>query len=169
MRYLFVTTLSLFCFLLSGCGFKPIYSNTDNADIIKLASINYDKLEKHPKYSRITYALNNSIDDIIKTAEVKANTNTKKYRLTIDYTMDISDYLIKSDTTASRKKIFMTLEYKLRDISKNNIVLQGKILSYDSFHIVKSPYANYLTQEEVATRMAVELASELKLQLLSRL
>lgn len=169
MRILFSATL-LFVFLLSGCGFKPIYSDHYNGDDVKkIASIKFQKIETRPKYSRITYALNNAIEDVISIAESKYETNDKKYILVVDYQVDISDYLIKADTTPSRKKITMLLKYQVLNIGDGQAVIDGKIVSYDSFHISHSPFSSYLTEEEVSARIAVELVQELKLQLFSRL
>ena len=87
----------------------------------------------------------------------------------IEYEVDKQDYLIQGNSTANRKKIQIMLNYSVTEYNGNKILASGKLTDFDSFAITKSPYSDYVAEEELVIRVLLSLIQELRLLLISKL
>ena len=156
IKFLFIVLL------VSGCGFRPLYYTKDGRDM--LVDIHYERILDNAKNPRATFFLNNEIEKIINEKDGGAS----QYLLKVTYDVDIDDYLIQ-DSIASRKKIQVIMRYEITQLKSKTVIATGKLMDFDSFAITESPYADYVSQEDLTTRISLSLVQELKLQLISKL
>jgi hypothetical protein len=149
--------------LVSGCGFRPLYYTKDGRDV--LVDIHYERISDNTKNPRATFFLNNEIEKIINEKDGGAS----QYLLKVTYDVDIDDYLIQDRSIASRKKIQIVMQYEITQLKSKAIIATGKLMDFDSFAITESPYADYVSQEDLTIRILLSLVQELKLQLISKL
>lgn len=148
--------------MLSGCGFKPLYYGNYKDDI--LSDFHYERITNDQKNPRATFFLNNEVEKLFK----EDNKREAKYLLKIEYNVDKDDYLIQDNSVANVKKIQVSLNYKVIEYKNNKILASGKLKDFDSFAITKSPYSDYVTEEELIIRILLSLVQELRLQILAK-
>jgi hypothetical protein len=148
--------------LISGCGFRPLYYTKEGRDV--LVGIHYDRIADHIKNPRATFFLNNEIERMLE----RKDGTPERYLLKITYDVDIDDYLIQDDSVASRKKIQIIMQYEVTELNGKRVVASGKLMDFDSFAITESPYADYVSEEDLTTRILLSLVQELKMQLISK-
>ncbi len=148
--------------ILSGCGFKHLYYGDYKNDI--LSDFYCERITNDQKNPRATFFLNNELDRLFK----ENNKKEAKYLLKIEYNVDKDDYLIQDNSVANRKKIQVTLSYKVTEYKGDKILASGKLTDFDSFAITESPYSDYATEEELIIRILLSLIQELRLQLLTK-
>ncbi|MSO13268.1 hypothetical protein [Rickettsiales endosymbiont of Trichoplax sp. H2] len=148
--------------ILSGCGFKPLYYGDYKNDI--LSDFYCERITNDQKNPRATFFLNNELDRLFK----ENNKKEAKYLLKIEYNVDKDDYLIQDNSVANRKKIQVTLSYKVTEYKGDKILASGKLTDFDSFAITEFPYSDYATEEELIIRILLSLIQELRLQLLAK-
>jgi hypothetical protein len=162
MRVIVLLFLLFFC---NGCGFRPLYHVTDGKNI--LADVNYERIPDSTKNSRSTFFLNTEIERI--TGNDSTEIKPAKYLLKVDYDVSIDDYLIQDNSVANRKRIQITLKYKITELKGDKIIASGKLIDFDSFAVTESPYSDFVVEEDLTTEILVSLAQELRLQLISKL
>ena len=160
MRSISVIFVLLF---LSGCGFKPLYYTKVGEKT--LGNVSYERIVNDVKNPRATFFLNNEIERILSTEEDKP----LKYLLKVTYDVNIDDYLTQSGSIASMKKIKITLNYTVTEFEVNKEVTSGKLMDFDSFSITKSPYSDFIVEEDLTIKILLSLVQELRVQLLSKL
>ena len=160
MRTVSILFILLFC---SGCGFKPLYYTKVGQGT--LSHVSYEPIVDDVKNPRATFFLNNEIERILSTKGDKPS----KYLLKVAYDVNIDDYLTQSSGIASMKKIKITLNYTVTEFEGNKEVTSGKLMDFDSFSITKSPYSDFIIEEDLTTKILLSLVQELRLQLISKL
>lgn len=128
-----------FCslFLITGCGFSPLYSlnhdekTTTLTQEIAIAPIpEYDGFLLH---SQLENALN-----------PQKNGNPKKYVLNVHLNQPLlTDQSIQGDNFASRKKISLTANYTLSDITNNKVLLSSSTTALGAYNVFNEPYATH--------------------------
>ena len=148
--------------ILSGCGFKPLYYGDYKNDI--LSDFYCERIINDQKNPRATFFLNNKLDRLFK----GNNQREPKFSIKIEYDVDKDDYLIQDYKVANRKKIQVTLSYKVTEYKGHKILASGKLTDFDSFAITESSYSDYVTEEELIIRILLSLIQELRLQILAK-
>jgi hypothetical protein len=148
--------------ILSGCGFKPLYYGNYKSDI--LSDFYCERITNDQKNPRATFFLNNKLERLFKENDQKE----PKFLIKIEYEVDKNDYLIQDNSIANRKKIQVTLSYKVTEYKGHKILASGKLTDFDSFAITESSYSDYVTEEELIIRILLSLIQELRLQILAK-
>lgn len=61
------------------------------------------------------------------------------------------------------------MHYEVTDIQGGNVIATGQLMDFDSFAITESPYADYVSEDDLKTRILISLTQELRLQLIWKL
>jgi LPS-assembly lipoprotein len=159
-------------FLLSGCGFKPLYAKKKHTDInysgektVKYTSAAEKKLAStfvEPIENRLGQMIRNNIRDIINP---KGSPQDASYYLKISIgDIKESEQGIQIDNIATRKTEFFEASYFLKDKNKNTI-LSGTAKTEGSYNLLSSPYASLIAEEDAQKDAAKELAKDISLRL----
>ncbi len=130
-----------------------------------LTNVNYERIDDDVKNPRATFFLNNEIEKILDAKEG----NHPKYSLKVTYDMNIDDYLTQNYSVASIKKVQVTLNYTVTELEEKKVIALGKLMDFDSFSATKSPYSDFIVEEDLKIKILLSLVQELRLQLLSKL
>ena len=156
-----IIIISLIC-LNTGCGFKPLYTDVQNAEFLNQIIIGSISIGQFP----------HKLDHILKIElenELNPYANPKdiKYVLDIKITKGNTSFGAKSDTSSTRMLITFTVNFVLKDLRTSKILFTDEVLSYDSFQITESPYSTFISEEENLNRIAKASVNEIKIRLLS--
>lgn len=131
-----------FCgfFLISGCGFSPLYSlNNDEKTIGLTEEILISPISEYNGYilhSELENALNPSKRNV-----------SKKYILTIHLQKPVfTDQSIQRDNFSNRKKISLTATYTLKELVSNKTLISSSTTALGSYNISNEPYATNKAQ-----------------------
>ena len=149
-------------FVLSGCGFTPLYysnegevSQTEQVLVAPIADYN-------------GYVLKQSIENALNPKGVNG---PKKYILEVHLGSPLlSDQSIQGDNFASRKKITLTANYKLIDKNTKETVLSSSTTALGAFNVFYEPYTAYQAEKRqtedlvqiVANNISLRVAAYLK-------
>jgi hypothetical protein len=150
---------------LTGCGFKPLYSQNN---IQPLNGVTYQRLADHKNNARATFLLNEKIERML-TSNMQSKIPAK-YVLSVDYEIKVDDYMTMPGSVSTRKRVQIFLHYILRDIKTDQIKHKGKIMDFNSFSVTKrQPFSDYLNQDSLTINMLNSLVEELRIQLIAKL
>jgi LPS-assembly lipoprotein len=146
-----------FCFFLTACGFRPLYSpygcNSDIAYPIKIAKIQ----------DRNGQILRNLLLDLL-TPEGEAT--KPKYILEIKLTEVIKAIGVNKDETTSRKEAVLTAAMILKDSKTGKTLYTHSVKAIDSFEVLtENYYADVVAQDYAKTEALRLLAEKIRLTL----
>lgn len=153
----------LFLFLLSACGFSPLYrSNQEDGvmetELVEVASI--------PEYNGYVLKQN-----LINALNPRKKSTVKKYRLEVHLnTPRLSGQSIQGDNFASRKKVALSARYKLIDKETGAVLLSSSTKAIGAFNVFYEPYTTYQAEKKqvedlvliVATNISTRVAAYFK-------
>ena len=145
-----ITSLSL-CFLLTACGFRPLYTPHQGCSTIaypiKIATIS----------NRDGQILRNYLVDLLTPEGTPAH---PQYLLEIILTDVIRSIGVNKDETTSRSEAILTAAFILKDAKTNAIVYKHSAKAINSFSILNQNYYADLVAEEYAKKEATRLLAE---------
>lgn len=145
-----LTTLCM-CFLVTACGFRPLYVPVQEenrvAVPIKIATIQ----------DRDGQILRNYLVDLLTP---EGCTQKPLYILETSLTIVTTDIGVNKDETTSRKNATATAIFSLRDAATYQLVYTHSTRAINSFSIISQNYFSDLTTEEFAKREALRLLAE---------
>ena len=144
----------LFCLMLAGCGFRPLYGDVRLSP--KLAAIFVDPIEEPAGFE-----LRNSLIDLLRSDGEQAG---KAYRLAITLTDTNQGVALQNDATITRYNDTVTANYVLTD-AKGEELRRGSLTSLSSYNVAQSPYATQVARQDADKRAAQDLAERLSLEL----
>ena len=148
-----------FCFLLSACGFQPLYGNRDVV-LEKSATVQIEPIAGDGGY-QIGLILQDKLNP-------KQLNLPKKYRLTVILSQPtLLNQSIRSDNFASLEKMNMKVSYQLIDIQNNKDVISSTIDANGLFNLIKEPYATTVAQENLYQNLTKVLAENIATHVLA--
>jgi LPS-assembly lipoprotein len=146
-------------FLLSACGFRPLYSGTNT---LAGGTSVHDAIwiDQIPDADGLN--LRNALIDRFYhngTPEHPA------YVLKIVLTRNSRDLAIRKNDTTTRAQIVYRADYTLTDRAANEIIDSGSIRAIGSYNILESQYTTIVTQETASRQALEEMADKLTLRL----
>lgn len=148
-----------FCFLLSACGFQPLYGNRDV--VLEQAAT----VQIEPIAGEGGYQMGLILQDKLNPKQLNL---AKKYRLTVILSQPtLLNQSIRSDNFASLEKMNMKATYQLIDIKTNKAVISSAIDSNGLFNLIKDPYATTVAQENLYQNLTRLLAENIAIHVLA--
>lgn len=145
--------------LTSGCGFKPLFSETQPASealaTIKIAVIK----------DRVGQQLRNRLLDLINPAGQPLD---PQYRLEVTLDETERELSFRKDLVARRKSMSLRATFQLREMRTNKIIYHKVAEVHNSFSLGTSSdfaaFASYAQERDSRARMIEVLARDIKLQ-----
>ncbi len=157
-------SLLFLTFVITACGFRPLYNNDPgNYNIcypIKIATIK----------DREGQILRNYLLDLLTP---QGEPEKPLYLLQVTLTTNIRNTGINKDETTNRKEAVLRGAYTLKDFKTNKVILSGSTKAINSFNIqsetgtVDQNYYSDVVAEQYATKEATRLLAEKIVLLLS--
>ena len=152
--------LALVCGLaLSGCGFRPLYgedeagsSTFDSLETIQIAALS----------DRTGQQLHNLLRDRINP---RGQPRSPEYVLRISLSETTENLAIAQDETATRANLRLSANFTLTELESNEVVMRGNSRSANSYNIVDSQYATFVSQNDARDRALRELSEDIRLRL----
>ena len=149
-----------FAFLLSACGFHPLYSGM-NSDMNQTLSSIYVE----PMPDRIGYELRNTMIDLL---DGPGTASGASYRLKLALSQTTQGIALQNDATITRYNDTLTVTYELTDMG-GHVVTKGTETGLSAYNVLpSSPNANYGTlaaQQDADKRAAQDIAERIRLDL----
>jgi len=144
------------CFILSGCGFTPLYSKNYQTSH-HLHDVKISLIE-----NRTGQYLRNQLLALLQPHKAESS---PRYRLEITLKEESRQFGIRKDNTPQRNKIILKARYTLYDIHTNKAVFSGYSEGDDSFSVgLSSDAAHYsfvtsekYTREKILEYMAQDI------------
>ncbi len=142
------------CFVLGGCGFRPLYADTKLQP--QLQSIYVE-----PVAERDGYELRNTLINLLGS---DGQLRGKAYRLAIILNESNRGVVFRNNATITRYNDTLTVTYILSD-PQGKEVTRGTQSSLASFNVAPSPYATLAAQQDSDKRAAQDLAERVRTDL----
>ena len=160
--------LSLITLVLVSCGFEPLYvekksdsmwyygSDFDNSISQEMAQIKIQPIE-----DRFGQVMRNELMDLLTP---KGTPKEPKYRLYVNLvSKDVSDQALRSDITATRKKVRYRVSYYMME--NNERILKGDSIAYTGYDILANPYSTTMAQKSGDQDAAKIIANDVALRI----
>ena len=144
--------------VLAGCGFHPIYGNSDNTAIssqlgaIQIASID----------NRVGHKLRNLLLDRINPRGRALN---PLYMLTIKTQVNKSEIGLRTNEETTRARLSLSAKFFLTDQKSGSVLLEGSVRSVNSYNIPASEFALIAAEDNATDRATREISDEIKTRL----
>ncbi len=152
--------LFFFLLLLSGCGFSPLYSETNSylkdtqVSVLPIPNRYGDKMRRV----------------IEKALFTNSQSPKNKYRLFVaEPSFSSGDKTITSDEFASTMQVTAKTTYQLDNATTGKTVYKGTIQSVSSYSVVRDPYATTVAKNHIQEELAQQLAQQISLDVLAQL
>lgn len=148
----FRTRILISLFLcLNACGLQPVHKNTSE----------YNEL-----FSQISLDSIKSIEGVEfynKFLDITPK-SSKSAKYSLNCTIEIiKDYnIIQENTDILRQRINMKVQFRLKEISTDKILLEDKFLQFSSYTTSLLPYNNYELEQNTINSLALSAAEEVK-------
>ncbi len=144
-------------FIISGCGFSPLYKNniTKQAHTIYIAPIkNYEGFLLRTKLQQNLIPADNSHEAL--------------YTLTVKLDAPVfTDVNIQNDNFASREKIYIKAHYTLTDQQTGKTLLSSSTGANGAFNIIENPYAVQITEGKQTENIIEMIGNTITLQIMA--
>ena len=129
----------MFFFIITSCGYQPIYSKNINTndDLLSISVSNIKDRSGQILRNFLTNQLNPENKRIIT-----------KYRLTVEIYESRTDLGYRRDMSATRSDLKNTAKYNLLDVKKGKVIIENELNSISSFDIVDSVYATNIAEKD---------------------
>lgn len=150
MNFSAIILIPLFL-LLNACGLQPVHQT--NSEYNEL----FSQISLDPIRSIEGVEFYNQFLNIIPK-------NTKEAKYSLHCTIEImKDYnIIQQNTDILRQRINMTVQFQLKEIKTEKILLEDKFLQFSSYTTSLLPYNNYELEQNTINSLALSAAEEVK-------
>lgn len=148
------------CLSLSGCGFRPMHTNSVKPSIQESAVYQSIKIDIVP--NREGQILRNELIDRLY---IYNSVTNPQYTLTIDPIKESPrDIAITKSSEATRAQLWMTSAMHLKNVAGEEI-LSRDLRSIASYNTLESEFATRVTEKAARESALVDLARQIELQL----
>ena len=144
---------------LGACGFRPLYgtaadgtSSFDDLETVQIA----------PLPDRVGQQLHNLLRDRINP---RGQPRTPKYVLRITLQERSERLAVEKDETATRTNLRLSARFNLLELDSDAVVFKGLSNSINSYNIVESQFATYVSEQDARERALRELSEDIRLRL----
>lgn len=147
-------------FLLSACGFHPLYGGANGGMSATLSTIYVE-----PMPDKIGYELRNRMIDLL---DGPGTPSGAVYRLKLALTQTTQGNALQNDATITRYNDTLTVTYELSDMG-GKVLVRGTETGLAAYNVLPSaPNANYGTlaaQQDADIRAAQDIADRIRFDL----
>ena len=142
-------------FLLSACGFKPIYGNKSTSDNNALELIEIEPIE-----SIAGTKFYQHLSDILP------RSHSAKYLLKVQFGYGSVPLAIQKNSDVLRQTVSQQVTYQLLDKETNKELTHGQFKNTSSYSTTFSPYATYVESEITLENLSQYAAEEVRTRLI---
>lgn len=147
-------------FLLTGCGFSPLYTSVQNQLPPDL------QIEVNPIANQYGSSMRRTIQNQMPQPTEPIQ---KRYILSVQApTFTGNDQTITNNDFASMIQVSARTSFDLQDI-KHKTLLSRSVSAVSSYSVVNSPYATIVAQQKVHQELSEELAHQIVIDVLTYL
>ena len=165
MKYAAVLVLG---FLLSGCGFHPLYAVPNTPGGSMQATLNAIYVEDVPE--RLGYQLRNRLIDVL---DGKPTAAGARYHVKLTLTTKSDAIGVQSQTTPNgvtqtaitRYNDTIRCDYELTDAASGAVLAKGVETGLSAYNVLTSPYATLAVQQDADRRAAEDIADRIRIDL----
>lgn len=155
-------------FLMSGCGFEPLYVQRDTTSSWYFGgqtntsiSAEMAQIKVEPIADRFGQQVRNSLLDLLTP---KGTPKDPKYRLKAKLVKKVvTQQAMRRDITATSERVEYVMGYELWH--GNNVVLKSSSEAYVSYDIMANPYSTTMAQKKTETDAAKIIANDMVLRI----
>ena len=139
-------------FIITSCGYQPIYSKNPNRNA-ELLSISVENIKDRPGQ-----ILRNSL---INQINPEGKRVISKYRLRVEISENREDLAYRKDMSATRSDLVVAAKYSLTEIKTGKILLKEETRSISSFDVVESVYATLIAEKDARSKSLYVLSDNI--------
>jgi LPS-assembly lipoprotein len=148
----------LLLFLLSGCGFQPLYGTSVQQDV----PAQFQQVYVQVIPDRIGQQIRNYLLDRLNP---QGQPSRPLYTLKVEPSVSRTNLGIKRDETATRAVMNLDVNFFLADARSGKVLFSGYERSVNSFNIVDSDFATLSAEKDALDRAAREVSNAIRLRL----
>ena len=146
-------------FLLSGCGFQPLYTQKETL-INQTAAIQINPISGNGGYQ-----MGLILKDKLNPDDIQVS---KKYKLTVVLQQPkYANQSIRSDNFASLESMMLSANYQLTDLSNQKTLISSSVNSNGLFNLIKDPYATVVAQDKLYDNLIQLMGNDIAMHILS--
>jgi LPS-assembly lipoprotein len=153
--------LLIFLFMLTACGYAPIYGKHDSKNYGQEDFLSYVAIENIP--NREGQILRNALIDRFYRDGRPANPAYKLF--IIDLKENLRDLDITKGSDSTRGQLKLEAKIRLIDTVTQETLLEHDIRSIASYNILDSEFTNRVSEENTRQNVLNDLARQVELQL----
>ena len=146
-------------FLVSACGFKPLYAERQDKQSV---SRDFAAVKILPISNRTGQILRN---ELIDRMNPDGQPSEAKYSLEVRSTVSKQTLGIRIDETATRANMQFSASFRLREISSGAVVYKSATAATTSYNIVSSDYGTISAERNARKRGALLVADSITVRL----
>jgi len=144
--------------LLAGCGFRPLYSETSQFDVIQ----EFSEIQVAPIKDRIGQQLKNELELLLHS---RGKAVKPRYRLSASLTEGKSSLAVKKSAVATRANLRLESRFLLFRVATGRSVESWRNTITVSYNILDSEFATLMAEKDARKRAIQELAQEARVTL----
>ena len=138
---------------LGGCGFTPLYADSG-------VTAGLTHVQVIAPQGRVGYLLRQDLDDGLG----RDPGGKPAYKLELAVAGEgRAAHGLRSDATAQRYEIDLTVSYILTDLVTGKVARQGAVTSVASYDSADQPYAGIAAREDTENRLAADAAQKIQI------
>lgn len=145
--------------LLSGCGFRPLYQNTNT---VNGGGTTLDIVEINDIPNAIGQAFKNALIDRFYH---NGYPQSALYILKVSLEESGRDIIIQKNDTTTRSQLVLRATYELINKQTRQLVEKGSVRSVSSYNILPSQYTTLVTQNDAREKNTREAADKITLRI----
>ena len=159
IRPMIRVTALLCSMLLAGCGFTPLYGEAgQSAGVTQtLAAVDVG-----PVPDRLGQVVRNSL---VNRMAPRGGAQAAAYRLDLTLDRSVEGYGFEEDAAITRENLRLVASYRLTDLARGAVVLEGVARANAAYDVVQSDYATFSATQDAERRTADAVVEEIHTRL----
>ena len=138
--------------LLSACGFKPMYGENGASPALQDT---FSRIQIAPIPERTGQVIRNHLLDSINPY---GGSGAPDYILSVVLEQAIEAYGFRSDESTTRESLTLEAMFQLVNTETGDVVFEDLVRSVQSYDIVQSDFANFSTRQDAEARTALQVS-----------
>ena len=149
-----IITSVFVCFLITGCGFSPVYVKNNKS----LFNTQFRYIKIDPIQDRIGQKLRN---ELIKILQPTGTASPLKYNLNVVISITKQELAIKKSELATRSNLIVTANFTLMENDSKKSLTTGNSKIVTSYNILNQVYATKIAENDAQTRAIGEISRDI--------
>lgn len=158
MRYFVLSII----FLLSACGFEPLYGTQKDGDAGILYQVDVDPVIVNNAGGRAGQVLHSALEDRFSPAGPRPDA---PYGLQVSIGKSLVPVVIEPDGNVLRYNVLLNAHFRLYVKSVGKEVFAGSTSRISSYNVSDSDFSSFIAERDATERGLRELAEELRLRI----